>query len=372
MPLVSAGLPVLQALGVGEDGRDLRRVQRVVGEELRELDERGLLELLEAGGEQIVGGFGGLLGGAAQEGLQHQDGVGEFALVGDLALVGEDVVPDVYGVGEGVAQHGERARVRDACGDLGAHVLDQAGRPGGTAHLAPHLDVFERVRHAPDVDVGELPHGLVEEVLRGQGEPFPPVGGHRGDRPRPEVREPSLHRVGGLGEAVRQVHGHEGGEPVEVLLGPVAVLRALVHLQEVVVEEEHPHVPVGDQRQRVAVAVGVGVRAEQCVVVRVEVALLPDAGTLQHSEVAGPPLGVGPRVLQVGVQSCRIGHIEIRQLKRLRHGGVGLSSVGAGPGGPVPRTRSAVPYPWCPWDKGDFTASGDGAAVARRGATPGG
>lgn len=108
MPLVAAGLPVLQALGVGEDGRDLRRVERVVGDELGELVERGLLELVEAGGEQVVGGLGGLLGGAAEEGLQHQDGVGEFALVGDLAFVGEDVVPDVHGVGEGVAQHAER------------------------------------------------------------------------------------------------------------------------------------------------------------------------------------------------------------------------------------------------------------------------
>ncbi|GAA2649266.1 hypothetical protein GCM10010425_71500 [Streptomyces spororaveus] len=26
-----------------------------------------------------------------------------------------------------------------------------------------------------------------------------------------------------------------------------------------------------------------------------------------------------------------------------------------------------MPYPWCPWDKGDFTASGDAAPIDRRG-----
>ncbi len=346
VPLVAAGLPVLQAFDIGEDGPDLRRVHRVVGEQLGELGQRGLLELVEAGGEQIVGDLGGLLGGASEEGLQHKYGVGEFTLVGDLALVGEEVVADVDGVGEGVAQDAERARVRDARRDFGGDVLDQAGRPGGAAHLAAHLDVFEGVRHAPDADVGELPHRLVEEVLRRQGEPFPPVRGHRGHGPRPEVGEARLDRVGGHGKAVGQVHRHERGEPVEVPPGTVTVLRALEHLQEVVVEEEHPHVPVGDQRQRVAVAVGVRVGAEQRVVVRVEIPLLPDAGTFQHPEAARPSPGVDPRVLQVGIQSRRIRHIEIRQLKRLRHGGVGPSSMGAGAGlfpGPLHEISSALP-----------------------------
>ena len=43
-----------------------------------------------------------------------------------------------------------------------------------------------------------------------------------------------------------------GGQPVQVGLGARDVLGALEHLQEVVVEEEHPHVPVGDQVQLAA------------------------------------------------------------------------------------------------------------------------
>lgn len=200
----------------------------------------------------------------------------------------------------------------------------------------------------PDVDVGEFPHGLVEEVLGGYGEPFPPVHRHGGDGTGPQVGEARLHGIGGLREAVGQVHGHEGAEPVEVGLGTRAVLGALVHLQEVVVEEEHPHVPVGDQGQRFAVAVGVGVGAQQGVVVRVEVALLPDAGTFQHPEGAGPLLGVGPGVLQVGVQSRRIRHIEIRQLERLRHGRVDLSSVCLADGGGRPGKGPSARDQQCP------------------------
>src|SRR5438034_358950 len=81
-----------------------------------------------------------------------------------------------------------------------------------------------------------------------------------------------------------------------------AVLGAFEGLQEVVVEEEDPHVPVGDERERRTVAVGVRVRAEQPVVVRVEVGLFPDAGALEHAHGARPFGGVGARLVDMRVQ----------------------------------------------------------------------
>jgi hypothetical protein len=113
-------------------------------------------------------------------------------------------------------------------------------------------------------------------VLGGDREPAAPVGRHRGHRTRPQVGEPGLDRVLRLGHRGRQVHRHEEWEPVQIGLAADAVLGALEGLQEVVVEEEDPHVPVGDEGESLGVTFGVGVGAEQAVVVRVQVGLLPD------------------------------------------------------------------------------------------------
>ncbi|MDH6567063.1 hypothetical protein M2160_002084 [Streptomyces sp. SAI-117] len=107
VPFVAAGLPVLQALRVLGDGGHLGRGQAVLHGERGDLGEGGVLELVEAGGEDVVDGVGGLLGGAAEEGLQDQDAVAEFALVLHLALVGEQVVAQVDAVGEGLHQHAQ-------------------------------------------------------------------------------------------------------------------------------------------------------------------------------------------------------------------------------------------------------------------------
>ena len=118
----------------------------------------GVLELLEPGGEQIVHQVGGLLGGAAKEPLEHEHAVGQLALVVDLTLVGEKVVAQVHGVGEGIAEHLHWPRRGDGGGHLGvAGVLDQVRRPRRPADLAAHLDVLDRVGDPVGVDVGELP-----------------------------------------------------------------------------------------------------------------------------------------------------------------------------------------------------------------------
>ncbi|GAA3459448.1 hypothetical protein GCM10018963_14610 [Saccharothrix longispora] len=247
MPLVAAGLPVLQPLHVGEHREPASRVDAVLVEQRRDLGDGGVLELVQAGREQVVDRLGGLLGGDAEELLQHQHAVAQLALVEHLALVGEQVVAQVHGVGEGVAQHADRPRQRDARRDLHAgDVLDEVGRPRRATHLAAHLDVLDRVGQAALGDVQQLPHRLVEQVLGVVGEPAPPVGRVGRDGALPEVLEALLDRVGRLlGD--RAVDRHEQRQPVEVRLRARDVGVALVELDEVVVEVEDPHVPVGDQ-----------------------------------------------------------------------------------------------------------------------------
>lgn len=118
-----------------------------------------------------------------------------------------------------------------------------------------------------------------------------------------------------------------------------------IDLQEVVVEEEDPRVPVRDEVQGLLVAVGVGVRAEQRVVVGVEVVLLPHPGTLQHPHRPRPVPGVRAGGLQMGIEPRRIRNIEVRHNEGLRHvlGGLPVSG-GCCPAhlypSPVRRTRS--------------------------------
>ena len=102
------------------------------------------------------------------------------------------------------------------------------------------------------------------------------LGRHRAG---PQVGQAPLDGVGRLRGRPRRRPGSTGmnsGEPVEVVLGARQVRAALEHLQEVVVEVEDPHVPVGDQVELGAGGVGVGVGAQQGVVHGVELVLVPD------------------------------------------------------------------------------------------------
>ncbi len=318
-----ASLPVLQALDVGQDREANGPVQGVVLEEGRQLGHCGVLELLEPGGQQVVDDVGCGLGVDAEEALRHQDGVVDLALGLRLPLVGEQVVAQVHPVGKRVGQHPHRPGDGDGGRDLGRRgVLHQAGGPGGAAHLAAHLDVLDGVGNPGLGDVGQLPQRLQQHIQRGVGEPSPPVGGHRGHGARPQVGQAGLDGVGGFGggEQIRRVHRHERTQAAEVLPGAAHVLRALECLQEVVVEEEHPHVPVGHEVQLGAGAVGVGVGTQQGVVVGVEGFLVPDGGPgcvlrPQDPHLVRPGLGMHAGLFQVGVQPGGIRPVEVRQLE---------------------------------------------------------
>ncbi len=320
MPFMAAGLPVLEPLGVRQHIRAGLRIEALLQEERGEFGDHGVLELLEPRGDQVVDGVRGLLGGAVQEGLQHQDAIAQLALLLRLPLVGEEVVAQVHTVGERVPQHPQRAGSGDGRRHLGAgRELHQSRRPGRATDLAAHLDVLDGVGHPVDVDVGQFPQRLIEQMLGALGEAPPPRHGHMRHRARPQVGESRLDGVGRLGNGRGQIHRHEGGQPVEVLLAALPVERPLEHLQEVVVEEEDPDIPVGHQRERIRVAVRVGVGAQQRVIVGVEVLLLPDARALQHPHGAGPLLGMRTRRLQMRVQPRRIGRIEVGQFEWLCH-----------------------------------------------------
>ncbi len=149
---------------------------------------------------------------------------------------------------------------------------------------------------------------------------MPPVRGHGRDGAGPQVGETAFHRVGRcFGD--HAVGRHERSQPVQVLLGAGQIASALVEFEEVVVEVEYPDVPVGDQIEFRAGCVRVGVRTEQCVVVGVEVLLVPDRGAVlwrvHHVHLVSPGLAVFARRLQVRVQPCGIGHVELRQLEGL-------------------------------------------------------
>ncbi|CAM5696639.1 hypothetical protein SCALM49S_08231 [Streptomyces californicus] len=117
---------------------------------------------------------------------------------------------------------------------------------------------------------------------------------------------PASTGFSGSGSAAPRSIGMKAGSRSRYRLAPSRSGRALEQFQEVVVEEEDPHVPVGDQAQRLGRAVGMGVRAQEGVVVRLQVLLLPDTGPLQHSHGAGPLPGVRACCLQVRVQPGRI------------------------------------------------------------------
>ena len=100
MPLVAAGLPILQALDVEHHAHDLGRREGLLLDEDRHLGQRRVLELVQPRGEDLVRQVRGALRVHAEEPLEHEHAVGELALVAGLARVGEQVVAQVHAVGE--------------------------------------------------------------------------------------------------------------------------------------------------------------------------------------------------------------------------------------------------------------------------------
>src|SRR6185312_4033402 len=94
--------------------------------------------------------------------------------------------------------------------------------------------------------------------------------------------------------------------------------------EELIVEEEDPDVPVGDQIEGVAVAVRMGVGAHQAVVHAGEVGFVPDEAAtgllcVEHAHLSCPSRAVLPGTLQIWVDSGWIWHIEVRHREWL-HG----------------------------------------------------
>ena len=109
MPLVAAGLPVLEPLGVrqhvraGSSGRGpspAKSAGSSVSAVFSNCWSREVSRSLTASAASWVV--------QSEEGLQHQHAVAQLALLLDLPLVGEQVVAQVHAVGEGVPQHPQR------------------------------------------------------------------------------------------------------------------------------------------------------------------------------------------------------------------------------------------------------------------------
>ncbi len=131
---------------------------------------------MQPGRHQVVHEIGGGLGVAAEESFENQHAVAELALVLDLALVGEQVVTQVHAVGERVPEYLHRPGRGDLGGHLGTRgMFDQIRRPGCSADLASHLDVFDGVGDPVRTDVGEFPQGFIQQVRGAVREPTPPV-----------------------------------------------------------------------------------------------------------------------------------------------------------------------------------------------------
>ena len=321
MPFVAARLPILHAFHIRERRQPPGRIDGVLLEQARHLGHRGVLELVQARGDEVVDRVGGLLCGEAHEPFENQHAVRQLAFVGDFALVREQIVAQVDAVGEAVAQHFDGARRRDLVRHFGVHrVLDQIRRPWRAADLPPHLDVFDRVGDPAFVDVGELPQRFVEQVSCAFREPAPPVRRPVRHGPVPQIGQSEFDGIlGRLGDFA--FDRHERGHPVEVGLRPRDVAGALEEFDEMVVEVEHPDVPVGDQVQFGRTGVGVRVCAEQRVVVRVEVLLAPDHRAVlrdvDHVHRPRPGLAVLARAVEVRVQPRGIGQVELGEDERL-------------------------------------------------------
>jgi hypothetical protein len=141
-----------------------------------------------------------------------------------------------------------------------------------------------------------------------------------GDCACPQVGEAALHRIRRcLGDLA--VHRQERGQPVQVGAGAPQIAGAFEQLDEVVVEVEDPDVPVGDQVEVRAGRVRMRVGTQERVVVRVEVALVPDRRAVlrhvDHLQVPGPGLAVLARPFEVRVEPGRVGHVELGELEGL-------------------------------------------------------
>ncbi len=322
VPLVSAGLPVLQALDVGRHPDLLVRGHGVLGQQAGDLGQRRVLELLQPGGQQVVDKLGGLLRRTVEEPLEDQHRVGVLPLLLNLTLVGEQVVAQVHPVGERVRQDVDRPCPGDAVGDLRADgVLDEVGRPRRPADPPPHLHVLDRVGDPTAVDVVQLPHRLHHQVVRADGETLPPAVRHRRYRALPQVLQPRLGRVRRFRRRLA-LRGHEQFEAVEVRLRPGKVTGVFEVLEEMVVEEEHPDVPVGDQIQGGAVAVRMGIGAHQRVIHPGQRRVVPDdtatgLGRLKHAHLPGPGRAVFAGTLQMRIDPGWIRHVEVRQSESL-------------------------------------------------------
>jgi hypothetical protein len=96
----------------------------------------------------------------------------------------------------------------------------------------------------------------------------------------------------------------------------------------VIVKEEHPNIPIGDQVKLCGWGIGMGIGAKQGVVVGIEGALVPDRGTVgfllgtKYSHLVGPSLGMDSGGFEVRIETCRPRHIKIWEFKRWHDLGV--------------------------------------------------
>ena len=97
-----AGLEILQTLDVERDRGALGGREQALLEHHRNLGHRGVLELVKARAQQVVHHLRGRLHPDAEEPLEDQHEVRQLTFLVDLAVVAEEVVAVVHGVGEGV------------------------------------------------------------------------------------------------------------------------------------------------------------------------------------------------------------------------------------------------------------------------------
>ena len=155
-------------------------------------------------------------------------------------------------------------------------VLDEVRRPRRPADLAAHLDVLDRVGDALVVDVVQLPVGLLEQCLRASKKRLRHCGVLLGTvRVQRSTRPRSTGFVGSGGVSSRSTR-HEQRQPLEVGPPALRVSGALVDVEEMIIEVEDPHIPVGHEVQLGRQRVGMRVGAQQRVVHRIELRLIPD------------------------------------------------------------------------------------------------
>jgi hypothetical protein len=142
---------------------------------------------------------------------------------------------------------------------------------------------------------------------------------------RPQITQSALDYIDRLRNGKDGLERHERGQPAEKLLCARLVAAALVEFQKIVVEEEHPDVPVVDQIKLGARCVRVGISRKERVIHGIESVLSPDDGTARTRGTKDPHLAstiirMNARVLHMRVQSRLERQIEFRQLEGLLGG----------------------------------------------------